>query len=158
MHYVLTWYNKFRLHHRQLVDIQKTGVIPPESQKHEYDYSPMPADTIPPVGPNLLMHFFTHPEEATSQCVILRCIPKRKNDKLEPCPIAGSSTGWGIDIVTGIDQLKLFGLGFLGSLASVVFGICWTVVKRDIQGGFAVAGFTLALFGLAIASIKALDF
>jgi hypothetical protein len=118
----------------------------------------MPADTIPPIGPNLMMHFFTHPEEAASHSVILQCIPKRKIDKLEPCPIAGSSTGWGIDIVTGIDQFKLFCLGFLGSLMSVVFGITWAVVKSDIQGGFAVAGFMLTLFGFAIASLKALDF
>jgi hypothetical protein len=118
----------------------------------------MPADTIPPIGPNLLMHFFTHPEEATSQSVILRCIPKRKVDKLEPCPIAGSSTGWGIDIITGIDHLKLFGLGFSASLASVVFGISWATVKSDIQGGFAVAGFMLALLGFAVGSLKALDF
>jgi hypothetical protein len=118
----------------------------------------MPAETIPPIGSNLLMHFFEHPEEAPSQSVLLNCIPKRKNDKLEPCPIAGSSTGWRIDVITGTDELKLFGFGFFGSVVSVVFGLAWAVAKKDIQGGFAVAGFMLTCFVFAIASLKALDF
>jgi hypothetical protein len=118
----------------------------------------MPAETIPPVGPNLLMHFFTHPHEAASQPVLLPCIPKRKNDRLEPCPIRGSIVGWSIDVITGVDELKLFGLGLLGSLASVVFGLAWAVGKSDIQGGFAIAGLMFALSTFTIASLKALDF
>jgi hypothetical protein len=73
---------KFRLYHRQPVDIHETESIPPESQKHEYDYSPMPAETIPPIGPNLLMHFFTHPDESASHPVLFPSIPKRKKNKL----------------------------------------------------------------------------
>jgi hypothetical protein len=118
----------------------------------------MPAETLPPIGPNLLMHFFMHPEEAVSRSVLLQNIPKRKNDKLEPCSIAGSSTGWGIDIVTCADELKLFGVAFSGTLASVVFGITWAIQMHDLQGGFAVAAFVLALFGFAIASLKALNY
>jgi hypothetical protein len=38
---------KFRLYHRQLVDIHETNDIPPESQKHEYEYSPMPKRFLP---------------------------------------------------------------------------------------------------------------
>ena len=117
----------------------------------------MPAETIPPIRPNLLMHFFSHPDEAASLPVLLPSIPKRKNDKLQRCPIAGSSTGWGIDVITGADELKFFGLGFLGSLTSVVFGLVWPIGKGDLQGGFAVAGFMLTLM-FAIASLKALDF
>jgi hypothetical protein len=146
------------LYHRHLVDIHEIGDIPPESHKDEYDYSPMPAETIPPIGSNLLMHFSTHPHEAASQPVLLPCIPKRKNNRLEPCPIRGSSLGWGLDVITAVDELKLFGLGLLGSLASVIFGLAWAVGKGDIQGGFAVAGFMFALIAFAIASLKALDF
>ncbi|KAH8636771.1 hypothetical protein IG631_08606 [Alternaria alternata] len=74
----------------KLVDIHTTDDIPPESYKDEYEYYPMPAETVPPIGPNLLMHFFTHPDESPSYPVLLPSIPKRKNDKLEPCPIRGS--------------------------------------------------------------------
>ncbi|KAH4479190.1 hypothetical protein HBH89_252560 [Parastagonospora nodorum] len=92
----------------------------------------MPAEIIPPIGPNLLMHFFMNPEEAVSHSVLLQNIPKRKNDKLEPCPTAGSSTGWGIDIVTCVDEFKLFGVACSGTLASVVFGIAWAIFMHDL--------------------------
>jgi hypothetical protein len=118
----------------------------------------MPAETIPPVGSNLLMHFFTHPEDASSGPVLLHCIPKRKREKLQPCPIRGSSVGWGIDITTGTDELKLFALGLLGSASSMLFGVVWTIRMNDIQGGFGAAGFVFALIGFTIASLKALDF
>jgi hypothetical protein len=118
----------------------------------------MPAETVPPIGPNLLMHFFSHPEDSASHLVLHPSIPKRKNDRLEPCPIKGSSVGWGIDVTTGVDELKLFGLGLLGTLASIVFGLAWSFIKEDIQGAFAVAGFLFTLFALPIASLKALDF
>jgi hypothetical protein len=140
-----------------LVDIQEADNIPPETQKHEYEYAPMPAETVPPIGSNLLMHFFTHPEEATSHPVLLRCIPKRKSEELEPCRIKGWSTGWGLDLITGVNELKLFGLGFIGSIASAVFGIAWACLKNDIQSGFTVAGFLLTYFVFTLASLKALD-
>ncbi|KAF2184714.1 hypothetical protein K469DRAFT_178678 [Zopfia rhizophila CBS 207.26] len=38
---------KFNLYKRELVDIHITGDIPPETGKDEYEYFPMPADTIP---------------------------------------------------------------------------------------------------------------
>jgi hypothetical protein len=148
---------KFRLYDRLLVDIHEIDAIPPESEKHEYDYSPMPADTIPPIGPNLLMHFFLHPDHAAMKPILLSNIPKRKKDRLEPCPIAGSSMGWGIDVITGLNQFKLFGLCFLGAFASIAFGLAWAIVKRDIQGGFAVAGFMLTLAVTATGSLRALD-
>jgi hypothetical protein len=117
----------------------------------------MPADTIPPIGSNLLMHFFTHPEHAPSRPVMLPCIPKRQ-DKLEPCPVRGTSVGWGIDITNGTDHLKLFILGLLACVVSLLFGVVWTVKMHDIQGGFGAARFVFALLGFAVASLKALDF
>jgi hypothetical protein len=118
----------------------------------------MPAETVPPIGPNLLMHFFTHPEEAASHSVLLQCIPKRKTAELEPCQIKGWSTGWGLDLTTGVNELKLFGLGFVGSLASAVFGIAWACIRNDIQSGFTVAGLILTYFVFTVASFKSARF
>jgi hypothetical protein len=156
--YATNYAPQFRLYHKQLVDIHKSADIPPESHKDEYDYSPMPAETIPPIGSNLLMHFFLHPEDAASQPTLLPAIPKRKRDKLEPCPVRGSSVGWGIDVTTGVDELKLFLFGLVACVVSLIFGIVWTVRMDDIQGGFGAAGFLFALLGFAVASLKALDF
>lgn len=35
--------------------------------------------------------------------------------------------------MTGIDEFKLFALGLIGTLASMIFGIVWSVVRQDIQ-------------------------
>jgi hypothetical protein len=140
--------DRFRLYHGQLVDIHNHNSIPPEALKDEYDYQPMPAESMPPIGPNLLMHFFPHPDHAAARPVLLRSIPKRKRDKLEPCPIKGSSVGWGLDVVTGPNEVKIFLYGLLGCFLSMLFGIVWTVVMSDIQGGFGVAGFMFPFLGL----------
>ena len=49
---------QFTLYQKQIVDVHERDQIPPESLKDEYIYTPMPADTIPPIGSNLLLHFF----------------------------------------------------------------------------------------------------
>lgn len=148
---------QFTLYHRQLVDIHAKNDIPPQSHKDEYEYLPMPAQTIPPVGSNLLLHFLLHPDHASPNRVILPSIPKRKRNKLEPDPIKGSGVGWGIEVVNGTNQFKIFIYGLFACLTSMVFGIVWSVVKDDIQGGFGVAAFMIASFGFAIASLKASD-
>ncbi|PSN71568.1 hypothetical protein BS50DRAFT_570896 [Corynespora cassiicola Philippines] len=148
---------KFTLYQKQIVDVHERDQIPPESLKDEYVYTPMPADTIPPIGSNLLLHFFENPDHAPPNLTLLPRIPKRKPQKLEPCPIRGSSVGWGLQIVTGIDQLKLFLFGLVASILSMVFGVTWTLVRGDIQGGFGVAGFMLTFFFFAIGSLKALN-
>lgn len=149
--------DQLKLYHGQLVDINDLNSITPETLKDEYDYQPIPAETIPPIRPNLLMHFFLHPDHAASRPVLLPSIPKRKRDKLEPCPIKGSSVGWGLDVVTGPNELKILLYGLVGCSLSMVFGIVWSVVISDIQGGFGVTGFMLAFFSFLVGSLKALD-
>lgn len=55
--------------------------------------------------------------------------------------ISMSSIGQVIDIIQGMDYLKLFACGLIACLLSATFGITWTLVKHDIQGDFGVAGF-----------------
>lgn len=47
---------KFEMYPRTLVDIRRTDDIPPETCKDEYRYRPIPAEVIPRIGENHLMH------------------------------------------------------------------------------------------------------
>lgn len=143
------------MYRSQLVDISKKDDIPPESKKDEYEYHPMPADLIPPVGPNLLMHLFEHPEDADDTRVLLSRMPKRLRTKLEVCQARGSSIGWGIQLVEGIDQLKLFTFGLAAFFVSLTFGIVWSLVRSDVQGGFAVSAYLFVFFTFTIGTLEA---
>ncbi len=56
--------------------IRAQNSMPPESRKHEYRYRPFPAELIPPVGENYLMHLFNHPEHADLEALCLHRFPK----------------------------------------------------------------------------------
>ena len=121
--------------------------MPPETKKDEYVYEP--SDLIPPVGENFMAHLFHHPEDASELAVTCLRTPKRRKNKLTVCPQRGTSVGWGIHVIEGwvIRRVWLLLLGFFvtGSLA---FGVCWSILKHDIQGAFAVAAWIIALMGL----------
>ncbi len=110
----------------------------------DYIYDPMPADTIPPVGPNHLMHLFEHPEDAESVPVLYRKIPKKLRQRLEACSIKGSSIGWGLHFVEGINWMVEFMYGSVGFMLSLITAIIWATINGDVQGGFAIAGFMIA--------------
>lgn len=113
----------------------------------DYSYDPVPAETNPPIGPNLLMHLFEHPEDAEVLPVLFRKIPKRLRDKLEPCPVKGSAVGWGVQFIEGVDWFVVFLCGCVVFTLAFIFAVVWSIVRRDIQGGFAIAGFMLAFLG-----------
>ena len=104
----------------------------------------MPAEIIPPIGSNLLLHLYEHPNHAGVLPTLLKRIPKKLGKKLHPCPVKGSAVGWGILIVEGFDWFICFAYCFVAFLACLVVGTTWAVVKSDVQGGFGVAGFLLA--------------
>lgn len=113
----------------------------------DYSYDPTPAKTNPPIGPNLLAHLFEHPEDAEVLPVLFRKIPKRLRDKLEPCPVKGSAEGWGVQFAEGIDWFVVLLCGCMGFTLTLIFAVVWSIVRGDVQGGFAIAGFMLAFLG-----------
>jgi hypothetical protein len=144
----------FELHRKQLVDIRKEDDIPPESRKDEYYYVPMPANLIPPIGRNYLMHTYHHPEDADNYTLCLDRFPKRKTGRLQhtdgrPVP------GWGIHFTAGLDQTKLCFVGLFCTVCSASFGIIWSVVRNDVQGGFGVSAYMMALLVFGVGSIQA---
>ena len=90
-----------------LVDIRKTNDIPPETYKNEYRYRPVPAEVIPPIGENHLMHLYDHPEDAEETAICLDRVPKKIRERLGVCPQRGTGPGWGIHFVEGLHWTKL---------------------------------------------------
>lgn len=110
---------KFEMYPSTLVDIRKTNDIPPETHKDEYRYRPVPAEVIPPIGENHLMHLYDHPEDAEDTAICLDKVPKKLREPLLVCPQRGTGLGWGIHFVEGLHWIKLWILGFIGLLAAL---------------------------------------
>ena len=149
---------QFEMYKSQLVDIRKQDDIPPEDRKDEYRYRPIPAEIIPPIGENMMMHLCTHPEDAddVDACCLDR-IPKKLKDRLFVCPTKGTGLGWGIHFIEGWHYNIIWLLAFvLLLLASLVFLVCWGALQHDLQGASGVAAYMLAFVTLFIGSIQAL--
>lgn len=145
----------FELYSSQLVDIVRTNDIPPEEKKHVYSYRPIPAEMIPPVGVNLLMHLYDHPEEAETVPVCLEKIPKKIRERLLVEPNRGTGLGWGIHLVEGLHWGKVCGIGLAGFLISILFGVLWSTLKGDIQGGFGVTACIMIIFSFVMGILQA---
>ena len=146
---------QFEMYSSSLADIQATDVIPCANRKDEYRYRPVPAEIIPPVGPNHLMHLYHHPEDAETAPVCLEKIPRKLRQPLSVCPVRGTGLGWGIHFVKGLHLTKLWATGFVGLLASIAFGVCWSTKRDDIQGGFGVTACMMVGLTFTIGIVQA---
>ncbi|KEY68892.1 hypothetical protein S7711_03825 [Stachybotrys chartarum IBT 7711] len=133
---------RFELFQNSLVDVQMKPSLPPDQQ--QYSFEAIETGLMPPVGPNLLMHYFDHPHHADVVPVLFRRIPKRLRERLTPCPINKSSVGWGVQLVEGVDSFLMFLYGCAVFTIAAVVAISWSIAKDDVQGGFAISMFILA--------------
>ena len=130
---------KFGLHKHQLVDIKEKNDLPPVTLKNEYRYQPIPAETIPPIGKNHLMHLYEHPDHADDLPFCLERIPKKLRDQLRLCQHqAPGLVGWGVYFAEGFNWPKFWIFGSVVLSLSVLFGVCWSTLRHDVQGGFGV--------------------
>ena len=74
---------KFGLHKHQLIDIKERNHLPPANLKHEYRYPPIPAEIIPPIGKNHLVHLYEHPDHADDVPFCLERMPKKLREQLK---------------------------------------------------------------------------
>ncbi|KAI3558400.1 hypothetical protein CABS03_02440 [Colletotrichum abscissum] len=130
---------KFGLFRTQLVNISRSSFLPIGP-----DFDHETADTEPPIGVNLMMHLFEYPDHADIFPVLFKRIPRKMRERLQPCPVKGSSDGWGMQFVETPNELYVFMFGCAGFLLCLAISVTWTLVKSDVQGGFAIGGFALA--------------
>ncbi|KAK1673385.1 hypothetical protein BDP55DRAFT_670079 [Colletotrichum godetiae] len=130
---------KFELLRNELVNISDSAFLPigPGFECERLDTEPI-------IGFNLMMHLFENPDRADIFPVLFKRIPRKMRKQLQPCPIRGGSTGWGIQFVESLNELYVFLFGCVGFLVCLGISVTWTVIHDDIQGGFAIGGFVLA--------------
>ena len=87
---------QFEMYRSDLVDIRKQDDPRPLDWKDFYRYNPIPADKIPPVGGNHMLHLYTHPECADETGLLFDRIPEKLKERLAVCTQKGSSLGWGV--------------------------------------------------------------
>ena len=93
---------RFEAYKSELVDIRKVPDIPPEDRTEDYLYAPRPAEYIPPVGNNHLLHLYDHPDHAEDDPVCQGKFPKKLHQRLAVSREAGTTLGWGIHFVEGL--------------------------------------------------------
>ncbi|MCJ1290589.1 hypothetical protein MMC34_002129 [Xylographa carneopallida] len=148
---------QFELRKSEHVNIRKENDLPPENRRAEYLYRPMPAELIPPLGENYMMHMYHHPDHADATAAMdLAQVPKKLTDRLCVCPVEGKGVGWGVNFVEGWHYNVMCLLAFaVLLLASLVFLICWAVLQHDVQGASGVAAYIVALAMLSVGSLQA---
>jgi hypothetical protein len=145
---------QFEVFRNDLADVRKFDCIPPEAQKDNYLYRPMPAEFEPPIGKNQMRHLYDHPDHADDLPVCYSRVPRKLRKRLAAAPGLGRSEGWGICFIEGVSWPRVCALGLAGVLASTIFGVVWTVVQKDIQGGFGVASYMLGVLVLGLGALQ----
>ena len=130
-----------------------TNVLPPKNRE-DYRYSPTPPEIIPPVGENLLMHLYEHPEDADDDAFCLDRIPK-KLSRILGRPQRGGGIGWAVHSNEGLSLKRVCIYGLLGLFFSALFGVIWSVKRADIQGEFGVAAFLMAALTFTTGIVQA---
>ena len=91
------------------------------------------------------MHLYHHPQDAREEIFCLTPFPKKIEEKLQVPNDADAKSGWGLHYVEGMNWPKTHGAGLMACLSSLIFEIVWTKLKDDVQGGFQVSAFMLAI-------------
>lgn len=143
----------FQLYEKSLVDVKEHDVVPPEEPNTIYRYERI--SLRPPIGSNLLTHYFHFSADVPSGTPCLRKIPK-VNQELTVCPVQGVCPGWGLQFVEGWNWKKILALlCFLFVLASLLVAVLYWRYHHSIQGSFAIGTFVLACFAASTSTLQA---
>jgi hypothetical protein len=102
-----------------------------------------------------MFHYFKHPELiAEKEMSILNQLPKRNCGKLQATGQV-SANGWGLyyEENWNIGFIIVVIVGITIS-ASLLFGICWTIAKNDIQGAWGVSSYMVTTCALIVALLS----
>jgi hypothetical protein len=118
----------------------------------EYKCHPVPPTRLPPISPEYLaMLLYCPSEQDQDDTWILDQLPKRTCGRLQGAP-GQPAEGWGIYYQEGWDtRLIVLAIFVVFVLASLLFGVLWSVYRFDVQGAFGVSAWIATLGGILIA-------
>jgi hypothetical protein len=148
---------KFELHENELVDVKKLDEVPPPTKDHEYRHGPPnPPELIPPLGSNLLMHLFKHPELAGTRRHCLKKVPRKLRSRLAVIDEEDDAIGWGLQFIEGWSKKRLMYMTALTfGVGSFVVMVVVSMLGHDIQNAAAIASFMLSFVTIGIATAQA---
>jgi len=152
---------KFEVYYDNIVARIEIDSVPPENLNDEYTFNATLADAVPPIGPNMMLHFYENPKDVSQHSSKLyERIPKKLRTKLSVSSTDDHARveGWGILITEGFNWSIFFLYSILAFFACLVCGTVYAILRDDIQGGFALAGllfaFTVFCGGLLHTSVN----
>ncbi|PKX88609.1 uncharacterized protein P174DRAFT_473351 [Aspergillus novofumigatus IBT 16806] len=132
--------------HEEICETGKVcSCIPPAKLVHpngtEYEFRPIPPKLSPPVGPRMMMDLFTNADHIKpNTTLIMDQLPKRTCGQLKS-EYSELKEAWGILYKEDWHWAKIWWILAVGFFPpSLLFGIVWGTLKRDIQGAFGIAG------------------
>ena len=145
---------QFEMHLHNNVDFRNFPDMPPEARKEEYDYKR--CDKLPPISEDMMAHLSHNPDEANEYGITCLRASKMRMEKLTVSSQEVISTGWGLHFVESwaMIQIWILILCIFGT-GSLIFGICWAVLKHDVEGAFEVAAWMTTLIGIACGILQA---
>lgn len=145
------------------VDVAFTLIYPslfPRVKCKEYRCWPAPEDQSvpsPAIGSRELTHYFHRPHAVEiPQRSIHNQLPKRACGQLQSSPDQ-AELGWGIHFEEAWHWRTIYFVLVILMLLGVLFGVIWTVIKRDIQSGFAITAASCALGPVLLGYIAVRD-
>jgi hypothetical protein len=118
----------------------------------QYDFFPRPMAPLPPVPPEIFIHYLEHKESDfdRQRYVWIPRLPKRRERRLIDCEIP--TYGWGIYIREGPNRFVVFWLIMATVFASILLSILWAAIRDDVQGGSGLGTLILALPSVIMAA------
>lgn len=145
---------QFKLRKNDIVNIEKAPDYPRAEQRAEYSPIFSTPELEPPIGPRLLAHYLENLHDTEGDCLsVLEKIPMKLKTQLVVCPIKRESIGWGLYFVDGFNWPKFWTFGFVGLILCTVFGVVWSIVRDDVQGGFGVTACMMVFFTFSAGAV-----
>ncbi len=101
-----------------------------------------------------MLHFYQCPQIGDGLDFCLKRFPKHVRDKVYVEDGNDEATAWGIELLEGRYWAYLWFIGLLAISCSMVFGVIWAKVMKDVSGGFTVAGYIVTAFACLVGSIQ----
>ena len=101
------------------------------------------------------MHYYHRPHDADDALVWFDRIPKKLHRCVHLDDNRRIDVGWGVHLIEGLDWFKLWVLGLIGLLLSLLFGVLWSVFAGSVQNGFVMAGSIMTVLTCALGTAQA---
>ncbi|KAF4992693.1 hypothetical protein FDECE_13641 [Fusarium decemcellulare] len=137
------------LRHGYISICSRPDSIPPQDLA-EYEYTPKPLKSRPPMPPEVFIHYLNH-NHNVQRCgkrIWIPRLPKRLSKRVidddEGC------LGWGIHVIEGPNREVLGFVMMMIIFGSIVAAVTWAIARRDVPGGATLGAFLIAVPGTSL--------